>query len=170
MQLQVERIFRLNPNPYTLEPASFLAHTLGGDRNLPLGGAALAYCWVGLHLYGAQGSASTVVNLIDKRSTVSDESFSEDSAPGGIIGLANTVALGPETSMLSVFVDVRCFAGVEESDQFRSGFAIFECRDKGITETSGLYVPPSRLHLQQVTASLCQLPVLLRNGAAIESV
>jgi hypothetical protein len=169
-ELRVEHINALNPaNPYSDEPASSLAYTIGGDPNLPFGGVALAYCWLGLYLHGAPGSHWTVVDLIDKASSISDENYVRDSAPGGIIGLINTVALAPETSMLSVFVDARCFAGVEESDELRSGFALFECRDKPIPERDGIYRYPARLHLREVTACLYELPVLLPHRTPIES-
>lgn len=174
-RLHVERIFcpyPLDPDncTYTREAASALAHTLSYiDRTLPFGGVVGAYCYVGLHLYGAQGSIWTVTKIIDELSSVSNPSFVEDRAPDGIINLTNTVALTAptsETSSLSVFVDVRCLAYVEESDGFPAGFAICECRNKPIGECNGWCIQPSRLHLQEVTACLGELRVFPRNGVS----
>ena len=91
----------------------------------------------------------------------------DDRAPDGRIHLESTVAIGPETSELAVFVDVSCFAGAEEVDESSSsGFAVFECRDKPVEEITGLYVPPARLRIRYMSAELCELPVLQREGGA----
>jgi hypothetical protein len=177
-QLQVEHIFCPYPwDPdnctYTREAASALAVTeRNPDRTLPFGGSVGAYCLVGLHLYGAQGSIWTITYIIDKLSTISTpriDGIVKDRASDGKIDLTTTVALTPptsETSSLSVFVNVRCFAGLEESDGLPAGFAICEIRNKPIGECNGWCIPPSRLHLQEVTACLGQLRVFPRNGVS----
>lgn len=150
-------------------PASSLLATLQGDGNLPLRGTAVGWCRATLSLHGAQGSTTTSTEFVSKWVNRDGEG-GEDHAPGGIINLASTVALGPETSALSVFVDIVCVAGAEEStsNDLLSAFTLFECRNKPVTEINGLYVAPSRLRIRQVMARLCELPVLVQSNPATQ--
>jgi hypothetical protein len=140
--------------------ASSLLHTLRGDGDLPLRGTALGWCDAGLSLYGAAGGARTVGTFVSEWIN-RDGAESDDRAPGGVVSLTAMAALAPETSSVGVFVDVRCLSAAEESEEpFRTGFAIFECRDKPVEEITGAYVFPSRLRICRLEAQLCQLPYL----------
>ena len=144
--------------------AASLLNTFRGDGDLPLRGTALGWARAGLSLHGADGSVRTAVDFVSEWRN-RDGSDRDDLAPGGQINLDLTVALGPQTASLSVFVDIECFAGAEESEEpFRTGFAVFDCRDKPIGELNGTYIPPSRIRLSTVSARLCELPVLVADG------
>jgi hypothetical protein len=149
--------------------ASSLLNVIKGDGDLPLRGTAVGWCRARLSFHGAQGSAGASVEFVSEWVN-RDGAESHDRAPGGIVNLSTTVAPAPATSILSVFVDVTCFAAAEETaEQFKTGFALFECRNKAVTEINGIYVPPSRLRVRQVTARLCEVPVLVQDGPAMAS-
>jgi len=149
--------------------ASALLDVFRGDGDLPLRGTAVGYCHAGLSLHGATGSARTAVEFVSKWVN-RDGAESEDRAPGGVVHLSKTIALKPETSTVSVFVDARCVAGAEESPEpFLTGFTVFECRDKPVEVSTGSYVQPSRLRVGLVTARLCELPVLVQAAATAGS-
>jgi hypothetical protein len=158
IQLCVEQI--LFGGTTTRGTASSLLHTLRGDGDLPLRGTALGWCDAGVSLHGAVGSARAGGTFVSEWVN-RDGADSEDRAPGGVVSLAAIAALAPETSSIGVFVDVRCLSAAEESDDpFRTGFAIFECRNKPVEEITGAYVFPSRLRICRLEAQLCQLPYL----------
>jgi hypothetical protein len=139
--------------------ASSLLHTVRGDGNLPLRGTALGWGVAGLSLHGVTGSTRTALQFVSEWVNRDGEE-NIDRAPGGLIRLSKTTLLRPETSRLSVFVDVTVFAGAEESEELLSPFTVFECRNKPVEEITGVYVPPARLRLREVTARLCEIPVL----------
>jgi hypothetical protein len=167
VQLRIEQL--LFGGGTTPGSGSSLLDTLKGHDNLPLRGTAVGWSRVGLSLHGAQGSARTSVEFVSEWVN-RDGADSDDRAPSGRINLSNTVALSPETLTLSVFVDVTCFAGAEESEELLPAFALFECRDKPVTEANGTWIPPSRLRLHRVTARLCELPILVQTDLATGSV
>lgn len=141
--------------------ASLLA-TSQGDGDLPLRGTAVAWGRAGLSFHGEAGSARSSVEFVS--SWVNrDGAQTQDGAPSGTFELTQLASLGASTSAVSVFIDVECFAGAEETEDPRSysSFALFECRDKPVTEVTGLWLPASRLRVSGVSAKLCQLPVLL---------
>lgn len=140
--------------------ASSLLSTFRGDGDLPLRGTALGWCDASLSLYGAEGSARAGGTFVSEWVN-RDGADSEDSAPGGMVYLATVAALAPETSSVGIFVDVRCLSAAEETqEQFQTGFALFECRDKPVDEITGAYAFPSRLRICQVEAELCEVPYL----------
>lgn len=156
-QLRVEQI--QFDGSITPGDASSLLATIHGDGRLPLRGAAVGWCNAGLSLHGANGSARTALKFVSEWAN-RDGAESIDQAPGGVISLSNTVALQPETSSLSVFVDAEAFSGAEESEEMVGGFTAFECRGKPVQEINGIWLPPSRLRLAEVSALLCQIPIL----------
>lgn len=146
-----------------LGTAASLLATYSGDGDLPLRGTAVAWCRTGLSIHGNEGSARTGVEFVSSWQN-RDGAKTHDRAPGGIVELTLVAALGPSTSAVSVFVDVSCFAGAEETEEPESysAFALFECRDKPVTEINGSWVPPSRLRVRRTSARICQLPVLVQ--------
>jgi hypothetical protein len=141
-----------------------LLHVLKGDGSLPLRGMAVGWCRASLKLHGSQSSSGTGIEFVSA-GVNRDGADSKDNAPGGVIRLSKTVGLGAGTRSLSVFVDVQCFAGAEEGDgRLHSAFSLFECRNKPVTEVTGVYVPPSRIRLQQVTARICEVPVVTKQA------
>lgn len=162
VQLRVEQLVP-GGSSVAATASSLLSTFHGNDDDLPLRGTAVGWCRSGLSLHGPQGSARAAVEFVSAWSTLDGEE-SHDRAPGGLIDLTTTAILGSGTSVLSVFVDATCFAGAEESeDQFVSGFSVFDCRDKPVGDLIGVYTQPSRLRIRQVTARLCELPVLLEH-------
>jgi hypothetical protein len=162
VQILVEQV--LYGGSVVLEPASSLLAPIQGDGSLPLRGGAVGWCNAGLSLYGATGSARTSLKFVSEWVN-RDGADSVDRAPGGVFTLSNTVALGAETSSLSVFVDIEAFAGAEESDALQGAFTAFECRTRPVEEVNGIWLPPARLRLALVSATLCELPVLTRRPA-----
>ena len=161
VQLAIERVlFGGETTPGT---ASSLLYVQKGHDDLPLRGTAAGWCHAGLSLHGAEGSTRTSVEFVSEWVN-RDGAEQHDRAPNGMITLAKTLAVAPATSTLAVFVDATCFAAAEETaEQFRSAFKLFDCRNKPVTEINGIYVSPSRLRVRQVTARLCELPVLLKD-------
>jgi hypothetical protein len=139
--------------------AASLLNTIKGDGNLPLRGSAVGWCIAGLSLHGATGSVGTALKFVSEWIN-RDGGESTDQAAGGYISLANTVVVAPQTTSLSVFVDARAFSAAEESDELLSGFTSFECRAKPVEEINGIWTPPARLRLTNVSARLCELPIL----------
>jgi hypothetical protein len=140
-------------------PPSHLLYTLSGYEDLPLRGTAVGWCSASLSLHGPQGSTTTPIEFVS--SWVNRDGMGgDDLLPSGIIPLSSTIGLQASTSTISVFVDAACFAGAEETQTpFESAFAQFECRNKPIDEIIGIYVPPSRLRVHQITVRLCQFPL-----------
>jgi hypothetical protein len=143
------------------EPAANLLYAQPGSEDLPLRGAAVSWCTAGLSLHGSQGSARNTIDFVSSYAN-SDGQVTHDLAPDGKFSLVNSVRIAPETLNLSVFVDVTCFAGAEQDEsQYKSSFAVFDCRNKPVGEGIGCYyLPPARLRVHRISARLCEYPNL----------
>jgi hypothetical protein len=141
------------------ESAANLLYAQHGSEDLPLRGAAISWGTAGLSLHGSQGSARSTVDFVSNYSN-SDGVVKRDLAPSGIFNLVTSVRLAPETLNLSVFVDATCFAGAEQdASQYKSSFALFDCRNKQVGQDIGLYyMPPARLRVFRMIALLCEYP------------
>jgi hypothetical protein len=140
-------------------PPSHLLYTLRGYEDLPLRGTAVSWCTASLSLHGPQGSTTTPVEFVSSWAN-RDGMGGDDLLPSGVIPLNRTIGLQAATSTITVFVDATCFAAAEETQTpFESAFAQFECRNKPNDEIIGIYVPPSRLRVHQITVRLCQFPL-----------
>ena len=139
--------------------ASSVVFVAPGDKGLVLRGTAIVEGRAGLTLHAPAASARTGTRFV---SAWVNRDGSDAQAMRRIV-MSRTVALGPETSSIAVFVDVECRAFAEESgdDRMKAAFALFEARDKSLGDVTGSAVFPARIRLTQVTARLCELPVLL---------
>ena len=138
-----------------IQPLSLL-NILPGYEDLPLRGTAVSWCTASLSLYGGNGSAATAIDFVSGWAN-EDGTETDDPLSSGIIPLISTVGLRAKTSAISVFVDATCFAGAEKS---QTAFAEFKCRTNGDGDgTGGIYVPPSRIRVHQMTVHLCEFPL-----------
>lgn len=164
VRIRVERVTlgtRISPED--------LIQALPGAHSLPLRGLAIAELRTSLWLHGAQDSAGSGTELASRWATrdVTDSvvAGSRDNAPTGLLALTCEAIVQPATTetAIQVFVDAESRAGAEETSRmWESAFALAECRDKPVTEITGLYAEPARLRVDLATAHLCRVPVLSR--------